>query len=371
MLIYIIIILIATLFAYAANGSLKNRSLFYICSFFALFIPAFFAGCRDLTVGYDVLFYEYDIYKDAHFSINLNELIERNVTIELFYLIINYIAVSLYDNIHFTLGFISFITLFFAYLACYNLRKSIPLWLLYSGFLFMFYATSMNILRQSVAIAVCFYAYSIMRTKGIGWSFFLIAIIAFISHTTAIFAICMICIFRYMSKLTEQSFSKIFTLFIIIIGIVFYSISQLLLYLTLLLGKDYTIYLDSSATNEVWGTTIIPYTYIILISISIIAYHWAKKGEIITTYNMQEFKSNTAIFILCIILGATLTGSMLRLISYFVTINIYEIGLITVSKKLPIRQRQLFKAILFILFIILFFRTFDSGVKYSSSILSL
>lgn len=371
MLSYIIIILTATLSAYVATGSLKNKTPFYICSFLALFVPAFFAGCRDLSVGYDVLFYEYDIYKDAHFSTNLIDFIERNETIELLFLIINYIAVCLYDNIHFTLGFISFITLTFAYLASYNLRRYITPWLLYSGFLFIYFATSMNIIRQSLAIAVCFYAYSIIKTIGVGWRFFFIAIIAVISHTTAIFAIGVIFIIHYISKLTEKTFSKIFTLFTIIIGIIFYCISQLLVIVTLLIGKDYTIYLDSSTTNEVWGTTIMPYTYIFLTGISIVVFYRSKKKGIITAHDMQEFKCNTAILIMCIILGATLTGSMLRLISYFLIINICELCSITTSTKLSKHQKRITKIILFILFIILFFRTFDSGVKYSSSILSL
>ena len=91
---YLLIIGISVLFTYWAERSQKNRFLFLFFSFVALFIPAFFAGCRDLTVGFDVMFYEYDIYKSTHYSNSFLDLLSSDVgNIEPLFLLINYLAV--------------------------------------------------------------------------------------------------------------------------------------------------------------------------------------------------------------------------------------------------------------------------------------
>ena len=366
---YIIIIFTSFFFAYLASKSLNNRIIFYFLSFLSIFIPALFAGCRDLDVGFDVMFYAYDIYKDAHFSSTFNGFLERQESIELFYLVINYFAKSIHDNIHFTLGCISFITLLFAYIACYNLRKQASLSVLYAGCLFLLFASSMNLIRQSIAIAVCLYCYSIMKTKGANRYLFIFSIIAICSHTTAIFAVLMIYTYHFMSKLSQQTFLKIYTLFAIGIFGVLFSISYLLIFLTVLIEKDYTIYLDPSSTNAGWSEKVIPYTYILWIIIFILlAYH---NKKLIPMQDMHEIKCNLLICTLCMMLGALLTGSMLRLIGYFISINIFETCFIIYNKKMPTNKRTLYKALLFIFYLILFYKTTSSSVEYSSGILNI
>lgn len=367
MIIYLFIILIAASLAYIATGTTRHKFVFCAFSFMALFIPSCLAGCRDLTVGYDVLFYGYDIYRNAHFSSSFAELVEREGTTELFYLLINYIAVQLCDNVHFVLGFISFVTLLFLYLACYNMRRKIPIWLLYASFMLVFFVSSMNLLRQSLAVTVCFYAYSILKKRGMDYLFFGASVIAVTSHNTAFFAITMLLVYHFMSNRTDSEFSIFFRVFIIAVIVIWGSMSQILFVLSALLEKNYIIYLDSTAINAGWATTIVPFTYILGISIFIILCRWGKKKGIIPIRDMYESKCNIAVFILCIIGGAVFTGSMLRLSYYFFMLIICETCCIINHPKITFGQKVLYRVMFFLYCIILFYRT--KGIEYSSSIL--
>ena len=229
----------------------------------------------------------------------------------------------------------------------------------------------MNIMRQSLATAICFYAYSISRIKGISLKFIIIAILAINSHNTAIFAIGMIVLFHYMSKLAEKTFDKLFIYFIIAITSVLYSMAEILILLTLFFKKDYTIYFDASVRNEVWAETHVSTVYVILIGLFIIASYWSYKKGIMNAYDVHELKCNTIVFISCIILGAMFTGSMLRLISYFSIITICEICFIVSQSNFFIRPKVFVKTMVIILFIVVFIKTFYPGLEYSSSILSL
>lgn len=358
------------MFAYMAEKVIKNKLIFIFASFMAIFFPAYFAGCRDLDVGFDVLYYGYGIYESAHFSTSFMDLISREPKTELFYLFVNYISVLLHDNIHFTLGFISFVTLLFAYLACYLLRKDTKLWLLYSGFMFITFATSMNILRQSLAVSVSFYAYSIIKKKGLCPHLYLVSLIAMLSHNTAILAIGSIYAFHFMSNLTKQNFSKYFKLFLVIITTFLLGISYIITLLEVIFARDYSVYFTGETDAE-WAQTVFPLTFFLTAGIFIIVYLRAYKKHLIQAKDIQEFKCIVTIFICCLLLGALFTGSMLRLASYYIIYIIYGFCIIICSKKLSIKQRATYKFLIHILYLIIYIKTLGPNVLYSSSILGL
>ena len=371
MVIYVIVSIVSTLLTYMANKVIRNKLLFILISFFVLFIPAYIAGCRDLTVGFDVMYYGYGIYESAHTCSSFLELIKSEPKAEIFYLFVNYLAVSLYDDINFTLGFISFCTLLFAYLACYKLRNNISMWILYAGFMIVFFANSMNYLRQSLAMSVCFYAYSIMRTNGISWKFVLTIILAILSHNTAIVAVSSILIYFFMSKQPKKKFSKYFYIFILGISIFLYGINYIVSIIAPILNKDFSTYLDSSNSDAAWAETIFPVTYIITVVLFIISYYWGYKKHFISLKDLHEFKCNTVVFALCLIMGFTMTGTMLRLTSYFLIFMFCEFCLIISNRQIPIGKRNVYKFLIILLYFVLFLKSTGPNVIYSSSILSI
>ena len=370
---YLLIIVISVLFTYWAECSRKNRSLFLFFSFWALFIPAFFAGCRDLTVGFDVMFYEYDIYKSAHYSNSFFDLLSSDVgSIEPLFLLINYLTVLIIDDIHFVLGVISFVTLYFAYCACFKMNKVAPSWLLFTCFLLLNYASSMNIIRQSLAISICLYAYSLMKTSALNSRFYIAAFLAVLVHRTALLPIGLLIIYFYLSNMDEKKFSSIFLLYIIGMAILFATTSYILPFLSNLFNKDFEIYLDGSMSDKSWAQSFVSTAYVSYLTIFIIVCYWGYKKKIIFATDIHEYKCNAASIALCILLAASFTGSMLRLIAYFIAISVIELASILLNKKIKTYKRNIFVCCIIVLFLILFMKEgYYDGLDYSSKILGI
>lgn len=190
MTIYLIIIFISSIFAYLAQCCRKKSLLFILYSFGALLIPSFFSGCRDLEVGFDVLYYEYGIFQDAVYASSFKELFFFNPLIEPVFLLINYVVSFFTDDVHVALGVITFITLLFAYLAMVRLMKEVPLWLFFFTFLLYYYATSLNLMRQSIAVSVTFICICYYENF---WIMYKISFDFFVGFFLPLFSIYFIC----------------------------------------------------------------------------------------------------------------------------------------------------------------------------------
>ena len=371
MVIYLLIIFISVLFVYLAEVSYKNRGLFFIFSAMALLIISVFAGCRDLTVGYDVLFYEYEIYQSAHLSKSFVDLLNSDATTEPVFLAINYIGVLVYDDIHFVLGLISFITSLFAYLACVKLKRYAPLWLLFTGYLLINYASSMNIMRQNVAVSIFFYAYTVLKDYGLGWRFYLMAVLALLSHNTAIFPVLILFFFHHIPRLSYKAYKFFILCMVFFMAVTYYYIDYVLLYLTAFTQKDYTIYGDVSATDSTWATFIIPYTYIIFVLLLAGVCVWKRKNGQFPLFEWNEYKCTILVCFLIFAMGATFTGSMLRLVAYFITLCAFYIVRVLYLSYSRNSHHFLYNVLLLMLFVVMFFRTTSSSVDYSSIILNI
>lgn len=371
MLIYLPIIFISVVFVYFAEKFYKIKFLFNSFSAIALLILSVFAGCRDLTVGYDVLFYEYGIYQSAHYSNSFADLLNNDAVTEPVFLAINYIGVLLCDNIHFVLGLISFITSLFAYLACIQLKKYAPLWLLFAGYLLINYASSMNIMRQNVAVSLFFYTYALLKVYGLGWRFYLMAGLTLLSHNSAIFIIPILVFFHNIPKMAYKTYKFFIICMLFFMLLIFYSVDYILSYLTFLTQKDYTIYGDVSATDSTWAILVIPYTYIIFVLLLVGLCILKRRKKLLPLLEWNEYKCTILVCFLIFAMGATFTGSMLRLVAYFITLCIFYI--IRVSYLSTSRKPQflLCNILLLMLFVIMFFRTTSSSVDYSSRILNI
>ena len=372
MIIYFPIIFLSTLLVYFAEKFHKVNGLFILFSAMALLVLSVFAGCRDLTVGYDVMLYEYGVYKSAHYSDSFIDLLNSDVSgIEFIFLLINYIGVKLYDNIHFVLGFISFITSLFAYLACIRYKKNAPLWLLFAGYLLLNYASSLNIMRQNVAVAICLYAYTILKDNGLSRSFYVVATLAMFSHNTAIIPIAALFFYYFIPKMSPKIYNRVLFILLLGISVVYYSIDHILSSVSLILQKNYTKYSDFSITESGWAELVIPYTYIVFIGLLFYCSMIGKKKGVISIAEWNEYKCTILICIFIFIMGATLTGSMLRLAYYFITFCIFYIVQISYHIITSRDKRILVNILLILLFVFMFFKTTAGSVDYSSTILSI
>lgn len=370
MTIYLIIIFISSIFAYLAQCCRKKSLLFILYSFGALLIPSFFSGCRDLEVGFDVLYYEYGIFQDAVYASSFKELFFFNPLIEPVFLLINYVVSFFTDDVHVALGVITFITLLFAYLAMVRLMKEVPLWLFFFTFLLYYYATSLNLMRQSIAVSVTLYAFAIMRTSGLCIRFHLISLLAFFCHYSAFIPYIVYLSYAYLTRFSERKMKWFVNGVFISSIIAFFLFPQILLAFSLIVEKDYTVYATGNSAAD-WSQPSLSYTRILfcLFCLWIVAfitkYHLVEKKDEVYKYKVMIF-----VFLFCLLLGKY-TGSAERISLYYMDIMMYYLLYYANSHKWLLNQRRSFNVMIVILFIFFHYKFIYTGLEYKSAILGL
>lgn len=149
---------------------IKNRSieLRYFIYGIALLIPTILAGIRDVSVGTDVLVYGYPIFKDACYTDNFGFFVNQWKRIEIGYLGLNFIVSRLTFSHNFFLGLIMFIEVLFVFLVLKQWKNKIPLWLGMLVFYLLFFNSSLNLMRQSLALSIAFFGIRFVFERKLG-----------------------------------------------------------------------------------------------------------------------------------------------------------------------------------------------------------
>ena len=370
MIIYLPVICFAVLFAQAAKICEKVTFLHYFFSICSLTLLSVFSGYRDLDVGFDVMFYEYGIYKSAHYSSSFLDMFHSDVSdIEPFFLFVNYVAVQIVDDIHFVLGCISFVTLLFAYLACWRCRKYAPFWLLYAVYLLLCYSDSLNIMRQNMALSIIIYSYTILKTEGLNWKFLFFGTLAVLTHYSAILLLGVFIFYNFIPKIEKRKYYVLIFSIITLAILLFPFVDILLIKYSLLTGKDYSFYLDPSLSDASWAESVVSRSRIALVVLFLLLCIYGRKEKMLAELDWREYQCTIIIISSCFIMASMFMGSVLRLFNYFLILcsfNLCNVALTLFSSKYG--RNKVILALLS-LFIFLAFRF--TYVEYSSSILSL
>lgn len=368
MIIDLLIIWIGIGLAYLAYRTYSNKIAFYTISFLTLLFLASVAGARDLEVGYDVTFYGLPTYRLARVCQSLSEFFVNNDSSEYIFSFFMYLIAHTVNDFHIALGIISFITVLFAYMAAVNFRNYVPSWLTFALYLLMCYAPSFNLLRQSMAVSMCLFAYTILLQKGISLKFMMISLLAVLTHNTSVLAIAMLIMYYIIPKMKNTTFKRFYLVFIILMGVIFISISTILSSMSGLTGKDYSIYTDTEQSAG-WAESVVPYSYYIYIIIFAICSLKAYKKNIVNYHYYNIVLCTIVISILCFILGSVYTGSILRMANYFLIWTAFDMCYYMQYYSVGEKKRIRLTVGILLLFLFLFFRTFDIGLSYQSKIL--
>lgn len=143
----------------------SNKKIFEVLSFI---IPMVIGGFRNF-VGTD-----YPLYITLY---------NNNSTVDFGFIVISRIAK--YFNSYQLMFFIyNFLTLLFIFLGLKNVDKKFRTFS-YFGYLFLFYTSSFNIIRQMLAVSIIFYSFKYIINKNF-FKFFIWVIVATCFHNTAI-----------------------------------------------------------------------------------------------------------------------------------------------------------------------------------------
>lgn len=256
MYVYIIVFIISTFFAYMAKKFENKKGVSIIFSLLAISVPSVLAGMRNSNIGTDVRVYGIPFFNRAVISksfIGYSKICET----ELGYRIVNYIVSRFTNNINVFLFVVSFITFGLVYSSFYQRRQKVSLWLCWICYLFLFYNRFLNLLRQGIAVSIIMYAYKYIENKN--WKKYLVAVfVAFIFHTTAIFAITLIFIDKIVECKYRNSLIILISMIAIILILNYGNILKILIYNMGILSDRYARYIPYKKFSfQVIETTIL------------------------------------------------------------------------------------------------------------------
>lgn len=210
MLIYIICFILSTFLIYIAEINKKNKLIYFFTTATALLIPCFLAGMRDITIGTDVKVYVNHIFECAQNAESFSMFQNMGWSIiwkyeyvhnfELGFTVLVYFATKIFSSLSSVLFFIQL----FMILPIYFGIKKFPnsnkfIWLGMLVYYFIFYCMGLNLMRQMISIAICFYAVSILlNEEKKDFKFLIYTFIATLFHKSSILVLIVYLMYRFI-----------------------------------------------------------------------------------------------------------------------------------------------------------------------------
>lgn len=247
MIIYILTFLITVLLTYAVQKNKKNNAMKIICIILAIFIPSFVAGMRDITIGTDVQIYGESFFRQAVQSASFIKYY-NTINTDFGYALLNFIVSRFTSDVNIFLFIMQLIINGLIFATIYGHREKSPMWFSMLIYLTVYYCTTYNYLRQSIALAIILYSTKYIEQKKLK-KYLLGVIIATSFHATAIFAV----ILYVINVVAKRRNRIVYEMAIILIGvIVTLQINNVLqiLYQMGIISERYYSYIDTFANNE-------------------------------------------------------------------------------------------------------------------------
>lgn len=184
MLAYLIVYACSVSLFYAGQKSHRGAVPLYIC---ALLLPALLAGLRDYSIGTDVL-----VYGNAWFRLAVrsedfwgyfNHV--RSGGSGLLYALFNYIISRVFDSPHVFYFFWMLAELTLVFLAAKRLEDVVDVPFAMLTYYLLFYNTSLNILRQSMAMIIILFGYDDIRKNRV-FRYGILVVVAMLFHASGI-----------------------------------------------------------------------------------------------------------------------------------------------------------------------------------------
>ena len=219
MAFYLIFYLINVLLAALADKHyFSNKSISIIALSIIVLLHSVVLGLRDIGVGIDTTVYIEKYFYEAIYVNSFQELI--NSTHDYGYLLLSIICTWILPLPHSIMFGTEFVIILFFILGIWNYKKifDVKIWIFITLFCLMYSMHTLNLMRQSCAIAILFYAFSLylQDKKKI---FIILLFIAHLFHTSAFFFI-IVPVYYQISKLKNTKIKYIF-IFTVLIVLVF------------------------------------------------------------------------------------------------------------------------------------------------------
>ncbi len=315
----------------------ENKVARYCLVFIPLIWLAFLAGWRDYGVGTDTLVYSKAYFDDALQARDIGDLLKNN-NINISnkgYLFLNYLGALMGSHIFIEWFLTELLILVCTYLAVIKISRSYKMNLAFFSllYLFAFYNTSLNLMRQMCAISICLLAYSCLLEKKRLVSGILL-VVALTFHTSA--AIFLLAFGYHVWADTKHKrllFSSIVAS--LSLGILLY---YQLLKLLGSFGVFSQIYMERYGMNSQFQGMRVPYAFIVVALTIFIGIYMSYREKILKDHeNFFLLLTHTTFTILMSL--NFLADTLIRISYYFYALDIVFMGALLTSKKMPLGYR--------------------------------
>lgn len=214
-MIYIVFFLISCFLIWLSEKS-PSQNIRKFLAFIAILLPCILAGMRADTIGTDVRVYVEPMYNAAKQSTSFSSYMDQRWYViwrymyvgkfEIGFTTLVYLIEKLGGSLGTVLFFIHVLIVTPIYLGLKKMNKPYPVWLGMLVFYLLFYNTSLNMMRQWIAMSILFYglAYLIVNEKK---KYFITVVVACLFHTSALMGV--IIYFLYMYSQSKREYIKI------------------------------------------------------------------------------------------------------------------------------------------------------------------
>lgn len=207
-MIYIVCFLISCAFFLLSEKS-KTKFARNILAIIAILLPCILAGLRADTIGTDVKVYVEPMYNAAKESHSLSAYMNQRWFVIWRYMYVNsfeigfslmvFLIQKLGGSFAMVLFFIQLLIVAPIYIGLRKIHKSYPIWFCMFVFYCLFYNTSLNMMRQWIAMAILFMAFSylILEEKK---KYCILTLVACLFHTSAIMGFAILFVYVYCTE---------------------------------------------------------------------------------------------------------------------------------------------------------------------------
>lgn len=182
-MIYIVVFLSSTFFAYLAGRS-KNKGVMILCSVISILIPCILGGLRHSSRGFDTTGYGMRNAMEAKAASDYITFMTEYEA-ERGYLTVAYVVMNIFGHPNWCFFAYQLITISCVYIGAYRHRKLTPIWFTMFIFLMFLYNNTYDFIRQDMAAAIIFMGLDKLERKQY-YHFSLYILAAFLFHYSAV-----------------------------------------------------------------------------------------------------------------------------------------------------------------------------------------
>ena len=345
-MIYVAMFFCSVIFAYMAEkSSVNNRKQAIIFSVIAILIPSFLAGCRDASVGTDILAYVVGHFEVAQMADSLYSYLPLIFSKEPLYLVLVYFVAKIANNFQVLLFIFSLINISCIYFGAYRLREKIPVHYFMMIYYLMYYNDTYNTVRQHIAMSIIFLGI-VYLLEGCYKKFIPYVAIASLFHYTAILSFSFI-IIHYFLKSNVLQKKKIVKKILIVACVIIICLfpQHVATYAINLLGLNeryYEYFFNNSLTNSILLTLM----YIAEVMLVLMFSSVLKKGVVSFDYLQLN-----ALMCLCLLQLSQVMFYGQRISAYYAIVNLILICQLPKIGKRKIDQRIIQILTIFVMFV--------------------